>query len=206
MSKFSVRLGAFLTTAIWGLSHSASVYAEASLKDERPNKEGILFEQYRDWQAAAESFFTEDGELRTICSIHTGGDGDSSIQVSISNGDVLPPDGMPYVEYQEATARGYPTQLQQNQAVLWIIHIGGKGYSYGAEAYTGVDEEGIPYANVSVNGDELNVLRGFAKGRQVVLLDEYSGGDLYVASLKGFSAAYRKMSAWCGFSPNSVLK
>ncbi|MEH6630978.1 MAG: hypothetical protein V7776_09135 [Halopseudomonas aestusnigri] len=206
MNKYSVRPGAFLMTVIWSLSYCAPVYAEAQLTDESPNKEGTLFEQYGDWQAAAESFFTEDGELRTICSIHTGGDGDSSVTVSISNGDVLPPDGMPYIEYQEATARGYPTQLQQNQAVRWIIHTGGKGYSYGAEAYAGVDEEGIPYANVSINGDELNVLRGFAKGRQVVLLDEYSGGDLYVASLKGFSASYRKMSAWCGFSPDSVLK
>ncbi|WP_419905504.1 hypothetical protein [Kiloniella sp.] len=206
MEKSSAKLKTLLVTAVCGFCFIAPVLAEGTYIDERPVKEGILFEQYNDWQAGAEAFHTEDGELRTICSIHTGGDGDNSITVSISNGDVLPPDGMPYVEYQEATARGYPTQLQQNQAVLWIIYTDGKGASYQSEAYTGIDEEGIPYANVSVNGDELGILRGFAKGNKVVLLDEYSGGDFYVASLRGFSAAYRKMSAWCGFSPDSVLK
>ncbi|WP_085905335.1 hypothetical protein [Kiloniella majae] len=174
--------------------------------DERPAKEGILFEQYKDWQASADTFVTEDGELRTVCSIRTGGDGDSSITVSISNGDALPPYAMPYVEYQEATARGYPTQLQQNQAVLWIVNRADTSRSYEATAYIGIDNEGIPYANVSGNGQELDILRGFAKGDKVVLLDDYSGGDLYVGSLSGFSAAYRKMAAWCGFSPDSVLK
>ncbi|WP_299378893.1 hypothetical protein [uncultured Kiloniella sp.] len=190
---------------VTGFGGSAAVISVA-YKDERPTKQGFLYEQYKDWQANAETFVTEDGELRTICSIRTGGDGDDSITVSISDGDALPPNAMPYVEYQEATARGYPTYLQKNQIVLWGINSGDTNRSYESSAYVGIDEEGIPYANVSGNGQEQDILRGFAKGDKVVLLDDYSGGDLYVGSLSGFSAAYRKMAAWCGFSPDSVLK
>ena len=187
-------------------SRTSGAAISVAYKDERPTKEGFLYEQYKDWQANAETFVTEDGELRTICSIRTGGDGDDSITVSISNGDALPPAAMPYVEYQEATARGYPTYLQENQIVLWVINSGDTNRSYESSSYVGLDEEGIPYANVSGNGQEQDILRGFAKGDKVVLLDDYSGGDLYVGSLSGFSAAYRKMAAWCGFSPDSVLK
>jgi hypothetical protein len=38
-----------------------------------------------------------------------------------------------------------------------------------------------------------------------MLIDDYSGGDLHTASLSGFTAAYRKMSQWCGFSVDKVL-
>ncbi|MFD2206180.1 hypothetical protein [Kiloniella antarctica] len=220
MGNGLVRCGILLTTIVWSLSNFASVYANgatvptpdisvSSFKGEPPKKEGNLFEQYGDWQVTAETFITEDGELRTACSIYTGSEGDSTIRVELSNGDALPPDVMPSIEYDEATVRGYATQIQKNQEITWVIKADKAVFRYTGETYTGY-QSGIPYARNIIhsstkNSDARDVLRAFGKGHQVILFDEYSGGDLYVGSLNGFSAAYRKMSAWCGFSPDNVL-
>ncbi|NRA15435.1 MAG: hypothetical protein HRU04_08055 [Oceanospirillaceae bacterium] len=174
----------------------------------RPRKAKQLWEQYKDWNAYVETFMSGGGDWVTNCSIHTGGDGSDSISTGLTWGEPLSS-----VTYSEATARGYATRLQREQKVTWAVRRGSKIRKYQGETDTGHDNTGIPYATNTVytnyNDDDdkvLRLFRDFAKGREVVLVDDSTGADLYIASLSGFSAAYRKMSVWCGFSSDPVLR
>jgi hypothetical protein len=171
----------------------------------RPQKEQRLWVRYKDWVASSDTLLSGGGDWVTECRIHTGGDGDSTISVSQMWGEPEPS-----IVFSEATARGYPTQLQGQQEVSWKVLVGNKAYNFAGTTDTGVSESGIPYAENTVNstyqGGETNrILTAFARGSKVLLMDEYSGGDLYTGSLSGFTAAYRKMSEWCGFSVDKVL-
>jgi hypothetical protein len=168
-----------------------------------------LYKQYKDWSAYVKTEQDSRGEWETLCTISTGGDGDDSIS-AIFNWGEKNKRNMPSVDYSEATARGYPTNLQNNQEVSWLVRVGNKTVSYSGTSYAGIDQEGIPYAVNRIQGNiddssVLSLFRSFAKGSKVVIFDEYSGGDLYVGSLSGFSASYRKASEWCGFSVNNVF-
>jgi len=171
----------------------------------RPQQAQSLWFSYKDWSASTETVLSGGGDWVTSCEIHTGGDGDSSISVSQIWGEP-----MPSVVYSEATARGYATALQGEQEVTWAVSVGNEVRNFAGSSYTGVSESGIPFAENTVNstyqgGEVGNILRAFAKGREVMLIDDYSGGDLHVGSLSGFTAAYRKMSLWCGFSVDKIL-
>jgi len=171
----------------------------------RPQQAQSLWFSYKDWSGSTETVLSGGGDWVTNCEIHTGGDGDSSISVSQMWGEP-----MPSVVYSEATARGYATQLQGEQEVTWAVSVGNEVRNFAGSSYTGFSESGIPFAENTVNstyqGREVdNILTAFAKGRKVMLIDDYSGGDLHTASLSGFTAAYRKMSQWCGFSVDKVL-
>ena len=174
----------------------------------RPKKAKQRWEQYKDWNVYVETFLSGGGDWVTNCSIHTGGNGSDSISTGLTWGEPLSS-----VTYSEATARGYATRLQREQKITWAVRRGSQIRKYQGETKTGHDNTGIPYATNTVfsnyNDDEdkvLRLFRDFAKGREVVLVDDSSGADLYIASLSGFSAAYRRMSVWCGFSPYPVLR
>jgi len=174
----------------------------------RPRKAKQLWEQYKDWHAYVETFMSGGGDWVTNCSIRTGGDGGDSIRTGLTWGEPLSS-----VTYSEATARGYATRLQGKQEVTWAVRRGSKISRYKGETHAGHDDSGIPFATNTVTRNYLDddnkvlrLFRDFAKGREVVIVDDYSGGDLYVGSLSGFSAAYRRMSVWCGFSPYPVLR
>jgi hypothetical protein len=175
----------------------------------RPTKENHQQVTYKDWHATVDTV-KDDGEWLTSCSVSTGGDGVSVISAQIPWGNMDPGTG-PTVDYNEVTYRNLPTGLQGKQEISWVVSTSKGSYNYRGETYTGHDDTGHPFAinriqgNID-NGDSLKMLRAFAKGSTVTLYDDYSGGDIHTASLSGFSASYRKVSQWCGFSPDSVLK
>ena len=176
----------------------------------RPTKENHQHVTYKDWHATVDTVKGDDGEWLTNCSVRTGGDGISVIAVQIPWGNVDAGTG-PTVDYNEVTYRNLPTSLQGKQEISWVVSTSKGSYSYRGETYTGHDKTGHPYAINRIQGnidggDSLKMLRAFAKGSTVTLYDDYSGGDIHSASLSGFSASYRKVSQWCGFSPDNVLK
>lgn len=175
----------------------------------RPTKANHQWKSYKDWSASVETKQDKDGEWITSCAIRTGGDGVSTIGAEISwgNGD---PGTMPTVDFNETTYRHVKPMLQGKKEVTWVVSVKNQAFSYPGETYTGFHDSGIPYAinriqgNIN-DGDTLELLRAFAKGSTVTLHDDQSDTDLHSASLSGFSASYRKVSEWCGFSPESVL-
>jgi len=176
---------------------------------QRPNRENHQRRSYKDWMATVSTIKNDRGAWITSCSIHTGGDGTSSISMEFLWGNRTHGTA-PSITYSEATHRHMKTQLQGEQAVTWVVKTANSAFSYSGETSAGFDDSGIPFATNTVQGDvdrspSLELLRAFAKGRKVTLYDDYSGGDLHKASLMGFSASYRQAAQWCGFSPNNVL-
>lgn len=174
------------------------------------NKENDQQQNYKAWTASINTTQNSDGEWITSCRIHTGGDGVSTIGAEISAGSV----GlrtMPTVDFTETIYRGYGRILKEKQKVTWVVKAKNQEFSYRGDTYTGYDDTDFPYAINRIqgnldDGETLELFRAFAKGNNVTLYDDDSGKALHTASLSGFSASYLKVSEWCSFSPENVLK
>lgn len=163
-------------------------------------KSEIRYFHYGDWTAVIDVFDTED-ERRTVCTAKTGGDGLPSLNVSISDGDVLPPDAFPSVFLSESAPRGYHTAMREGDSVIFRVE-GGSAHLGLATAWT--DEEGIGQAEALLDPrDNQFVLREMRVGDrlEVVVARE----TVFSASLSGFTAAYGKIAEGCGFTTIGVV-
>lgn len=160
---------------------------------------------FKDWRVMVESFDTGE-DFRVICSAWTGGDGDPSFGLSVSNGDALPPGHYPAPELRESAPRGYATMLRDGAWVLFeadVLVEPDTPWRTDANARVWHDDEGIQQATVSPNGSGLEMLQVMRKaGTMWVTMD---GEVVYGASLSGFTAAYGKIAEQCGFPTTGVI-
>lgn len=155
---------------------------------------------YGDWQVHVEGYDTGE-DWRVTCTAWTGGDGNPTVRLSISNGDGGPPDTYPRLMVNESAPRGYNTQMKNGQAVTLIVD---QSVAYNALVDGYYDEDGILQADAQVRWqDAVYVLLGMKAGSQmdVRILSPVNASDrVYLASLNGFTAAYGKMMDSCGHS------
>lgn len=155
---------------------------------------------YRDWHTVRDSVDTGE-DLRVTCSARTGGDGYPVLEVSLTNGDVTPPDAYPDVIFEERAPRHHATVMKDGDTINFVFD---DGDSAQATAYGYLDNDGFAVAEaVMKSEDSLRVLQAMQRNGQI---DIVGGGKLiYTASLNGFTAAYGKMAEACSFSTVGVI-
>jgi hypothetical protein len=156
---------------------------------------------YKDWTVIIDSFDTGE-DLRTECTIRTGGDGMPSLSATISNGDVLPPDYYPDLSLNETAPRGTTTLMQDGDPITFAFDDGTK---IAATTAGWIDDDGIATARTQfLKPVQLQALQAMRHSSSVTI----SGpkGEIYIASASGFTAAYGKMAEQCGFTTEGVIK
>lgn len=152
---------------------------------------------HKDWRAMADSNMRGEFE----CRAWTGGDGnDSFVLVATRSGEVT-------VYFDEATARGYPTNLQEADTVQFVVTTPRPMLFDDVSVLVDIDEEGIPLAHAGTpDGYTPELVRALRAGHTVRLERENPSTGVYEVvsefSLSGFTANYLKVSEWCGFDPD----
>lgn len=153
-------------------------------------------ETFRDWTASLEEVNTGE-DLRKTCRAMTSGDDlvsrISVLGVTISDGDVLPPDAYPAITLS-LTGPDWPT----GEAIAVIFDTGGKPIEATASS------DGSQLAVNNMKETSLALLRAMAAGSTLDIA--VAGKPIPAVSLRGFTAAYRKLGVWCGFPADDVAK
>ncbi|MEP2640714.1 hypothetical protein [Roseobacter sp.] len=168
---------------------------------------------YKDWTVSISDIDTGQ-DLRRTCRASTGGDGLPSVSITTSNGDVGPPYDYPVPLFRETAPRGYATQIQTGDYIVYEFDDG-----QGAEATLemGYEEDVFPFAHASPFPGEVDWMLGRMLAAQSVTfyrvnetLPAHQDGSIgrevvYTASLSGFTAAYLKMMESCGHVPGDII-
>jgi hypothetical protein len=183
----------------FGVAVSLAVAAVCASSAWAQNQE--QFYTYKDWQVRIETVDTGE-DLRTTCSMWTGGDGMPTVKIVTSNGDALPPDFYPGVSAEESAIRGYSTVLQNGDRVSFTFEDGEK---IPAQASAGVSDDGFAVAHTEfAEPDKLRALKAMRASSSVDIIGP--AGVFYHASLSGFTAAYGKIAEGCGFPTTGVIE
>jgi hypothetical protein len=161
---------------------------------------------FKDWTVHVEDVDTGQ-DLRRTCTAATGGDGLPRLALSVSDGDAGPPAFYPVPLFEEYAPRGYSTQIDAGDSVIFEFDDG-----TGADTMveTGREDHVFPYAHVRpFPRDVLWMLQSMQSGATVTFYRSNNvlpaREHVYSASLSGFTAAYLKMMESCGFEPGAVL-
>ncbi|WP_085848023.1 hypothetical protein [Pacificibacter marinus] len=152
------------------------------------------------WRVIVEEIDTGE-DLRRTCTAMTGGDGDMSAVLTVSNGDAGPPDYYPELLINEHAIRGYDTRMQASDEVyLWFDDedvIDGTIEHF-------FDDDGFAHAQVFLAQSTSQAgLRAMKRNGQMDVT--VNGRAMHTFWLNGFSASYLKMMDECGFDGSGVL-
>jgi hypothetical protein len=132
-----------------------------------------------------------DEDLRTTCRIATGGDGMPVLSLTISNGDVGPPDAYPGVMFSETVPRGHDTGMKNGVTVSFTTC---SGQIFSGVASRWINDGGSAQAEVAIDYAQTQwAIKAMQEGGSF----EGPYGDI---SLQGFAKAYAAMLAGCGFA------
>ncbi|WP_299408228.1 hypothetical protein [uncultured Roseobacter sp.] len=163
--------------------------------------------QYKDWSVYITEVDTGQ-DLRRTCSASTGGDGLPRLSITTSNGDAGPPLDYPAPLIEERAPRGYGTQIQPGDYIIYEFDDGS-----GAEATleTGYEEGVFPFARVQPFPREILWMLQSMRSAQTISIyrvsrDTAAREPVTTFSLAGFTAAYLKMIESCGHIPGEVIR
>ena len=157
--------------------------------------------EYGDRRVTIDSIKTGE-DFRVLCTATTGGNGQPSLRISVSNGDVLPPDFYPAPVLHESAPRGHATMMQDGDRVLFEFDREGVTEGF-VQAFH--DEDGIMQAQAFAHtADNLWLLQTMRHADQ--MWTTRNGEVIYGASLAGFTASYGKIAEQCGFSTIGVIE
>lgn len=152
-------------------------------------------ETFRDWAAGLDEVNTGE-DLRKTCRAETSASADggqtATLAIAIGDGDVLPPDAYP------AITISMTAPAPAGEGILVAFEIGGKRLDIQAVG----DGKQVTINNAKETS--LTLLRAMAAGSTVDIT--VAGKPVPALSLKGFTAAYRQIGAWCGFPTGDVAK
>lgn len=170
------------------------------------------FWAYKDWRVNVEEVDTGE-DVRRSCEASTGGDGLPRLTLRITNGDAGPPAAYPVPVFEEYAPRGYSTQIDPGDFILYEFD---DGTGAEAELVTGREDGVYPFAHATpFPRDTLWMLQSmrrastltFYRSNETLPL-QASGAPgrehVYTASLAGFTAAYLKTMESCGHAPGAV--
>lgn len=151
-------------------------------------------EVFRDWTASLDEVNTGE-DLRKTCGAETSAaatDGQTAtLAIAIGNGDALPPDAYPAILISMAAAPA-------GEGIPVAFEIGGKRFDTQAAG------NGKQATLNNAKETSFTLLRAMAAGSTVDIT--VAGKPVPALSLKGFTAAYRQLGAWCGFPTGDVAK
>lgn len=149
-------------------------------------------ETFRDWAAGLDEVNTGE-DLRKTCRAETSAAADgqtATLAIAIGDGDVLPPDAYPAITISMIAPAG--------EGIPVAFEIGGKRFDIQAAG----DGQQVTINNAKETS--LALLRAMAAGSTLDIT--VAGNPVPALSLKGFTAAYRQLGAWCGFPTGDVAK
>lgn len=170
------------------------------------------FYEFGDWSASRivlDPAFDRVTVPTEACRAATGGDGDPVVEVLFILGDTAPPAGWPTVTVSESAPRGHATALRGGEGITFLFD---GGISVFGESEDGHDQEGFAVASARAysgeGGDQIPGDHALLRMMRVSdRLDIYQGEDHYLrVSLRGFTAAYGKLAALCGFRTVGVIE
>ncbi|WP_299673576.1 hypothetical protein [uncultured Roseobacter sp.] len=161
---------------------------------------------YKDWIVLVEELDTGQ-DLRRTCTAWTGGDGQPTLRLEITNGDAGPPDAYPLPTLEERAPRGYATQIRAEDSVIYEFD---DGTGADMSLTTGFEEGVFEYALAAPWArDSLWMLQSMRTAQTMIIYRRglQSSGREHVTtvSLSGFTAAYLKMMSRCGHEPGAVM-
>jgi hypothetical protein len=155
---------------------------------------------YKDWMVLVETLDTGE-DLRTTCHMWTGGDGDPTVRIEVSDGDALPPHVYPGVSVMERAFRGQATVLNDGETLNFVFD---DGDSAQATVTAGFDPDGYAFAQSHLaEAEKRRVLQAMRANGTIDIVG--ANGTFYSASLSGFTAAYIKLAEQCGFTTEGVI-
>jgi hypothetical protein len=140
-------------------------------------------------------------DLRRTCTMVTGGDGQMSAVLTISNGDAGPPAYFAELVINDHAIRHHNTVLKQDAPLY--VRFDDEGTVDGSiiQYY---DAEGFQHAEARfAQAHSQWVLLAMKRNYQMDVM--MSNTRVHVFSLAGFSASYLKMVDECGFTDVGVL-
>ena len=156
--------------------------------------------EFGSWRVSVEQYDTGE-DLRVTCTAMTGGDGDMSAVLSVSNGDAGPPDYFPELIINDHAVRHHTTVLKQD-APVYVWFDDEDVYDGAITQYT--DADGFDHAELRFpqNISQWLLLAMKRNGQMDVVMN---GRALHSFYLNGFTASYLKMMDECGFTGAGVL-
>ncbi|MEM5476056.1 hypothetical protein [Pacificibacter sp. AS14] len=168
-----------------------------------PPSEGFAaggYWEFGDWRVMVDEVDTGE-DLRRTCTMVTGGDGDMSAVLKISNGDAGPPTYFAELVINDHAIRHHSTVLKQD-ATLYVRFddkdvIDGSIMQY-------YDADGFQHATARFPQVHSQwVLLAMKRNAQMDVM--MNNARVHAFSLAGFSASYLKMVDECGFTDVGVL-
>ncbi|MBU2866052.1 hypothetical protein [Pacificibacter marinus] len=156
--------------------------------------------EFGDWRVMVDEVDTGE-DLRRTCTMVTGGDGDMSAVLTISNGDAGPPDYFPELMISDHAIRHHSTVLKQDAPLY--LHFDDEDVIDGSIIQY-IDAEGFQHAEARFpQAHSQWVLLAMKRNNQMDVM--MNNTRVHVFSLSGFSASYLKMVDECGFTDMGVL-
>lgn len=156
--------------------------------------------EFGSWRVFVDEIDTGE-DLRRTCSATTGGDGDMSAIVQISNGDAGPPDYFPDVVIRDTAPRHHATVLKQD-APVYVWFDDEDVYDGAIRQY--VDADGFQHAELRFPQTISQwLLLAMKRNSQMDVVMNHS--QIHTFFLNGFTASYLKMMDECGFTGAGVL-
>jgi hypothetical protein len=162
---------------------------------------------FKDWSVAVDVSDTGQ-DTRRNCSAFTGGDGLPLLRLHVSDGDAGPPDVYPAPVFEEYAPRGFATQVQAGDTIVFEFD---DGTGTEAQLTSGYEDGVYPFAHAHPFArDVLWILQGMRRASTLTVYrsnsDLAARQEVFAASLNGFTSAYSKMMEACGFGPGAVME
>lgn len=156
--------------------------------------------EFGSWRVSVEQYDTGE-DLRVTCTAMTGGDGDMSAVLSVSNGDAGPPDYFSELIINDHAIRHHTTVLKQD-APVYVWFDDEDVYDGAITQYT--DADGFDHAELRFpqNISQWLLLAMKRNGQMDVVMN---GRAIHSFFLNGFTASYLKMMDECGFTGTGVV-
>jgi hypothetical protein len=156
--------------------------------------------EFGSWRVFVDEVDTGE-DLRRTCTAMTGGDGDMSAVLSVSNGDAGPPYYFPELIINDNAIRHHTTVLKQD-APVYVWFDDEDVYDGAITQY--VDVDGFQHAELRFPQTISQwLLLAMKRNSQMDVV--MNGRATHSFFLDGFTASYLKMMDECGFTGAGVL-
>ncbi len=183
--------GAGRRVLAWAIAGAAMLAAHSARADK-------ISEVVGDWTATVEDVNTGQDQRKTCTATASAKDPDDTawtLTVSISNGDVLPPDA-----YPAFTVSAEKGDFPEGEGIPAVFDVDGNKVE--ASVLGEVTNAGHQWAVENNNDTSLDLFAAMNGADSLTF--ELQDSPVASVSIGGFEDAYRQLGEWCGFPTDDV--